>query len=157
MHVEAWDTAFVRAGRTDVHPILEDVAAYGRWWPSAHSAPLGGSSTLLTLRPPQPLARRQHLRLDVEKVRPGKGLQLSVQGWAAGQVEWYYLEDMGGVTVHYLLRADIADRGWRRALARHRCAVRIGLHALKERLEEGRPPGAEPDHRTRRGRPPGQR
>lgn len=86
--------------------------------------------------------------------RPDLGVVMRYRGDIDGEAEWYYLDEAHGVVVHYLLRAELGDRGWRRCLTAHRAAVRLALHSLKDRLEGQRLPGDEPAPRLR-GRSPG--
>lgn len=144
MHVESWDSVFVRARRADVHPLVRDVAGYPGWWPGARTS-VGGERVALALRTPGRARRSEHLLVRVTEERPGKGLRLGVDGDLRGELEWYYLDERAGVVVHILAKGSVADRGWQRRLAAHRAAVRLGLHALKDRLEGEREPGAEPD------------
>lgn len=146
MRIQAWDSVFVRARRTEVHPLLADVAGYRRWWPAASSRDLGGRVGV-TLAPPGLARRRQRFTVAITKDRPAKGVRMHYTGDLAGEAEWYYLDEPAGTVVHYLLNAEVADRGWRRRLADHRAAVRQGLDTLKDRLEDGRVPGTEPDPR----------
>lgn len=160
MDIEAWDSAFLRARRRDVHPALRDPAGYGHWWPAASSAarpwravPAPGRATgrtaALVLRSPTLAARLagrvQRLAVTVVKDRPGLGLDLAYRGTLTGAAEWYYLDEVAGITVHYVMHARVADRGWRGVLADHRAAVRQALNTLKDRLEGARLPGEEPD------------
>lgn len=144
MHVEAWDSVFVRARRADVHRILRAVPAYGRWWPglTARELPEG-----VRLVHDAPGMRRARVVVDVRvrKDRPGLGMDFDCTGDLVGEAEWYYLDEVDGVTVHHLLRAETADRGWRRRLAAHRASVRAALDELKDRLEGDRVVGSEPD------------
>ena len=149
MRIQAWDAVFVRARRADVHRMLRDVAGYGRWWPSADARP-AGDRVLLTLRVPGRIrlpgaASAQRIVVAAMGERPDKGLRLRYAGDLSGEAEWYYLDEPAGTVLHYLVNADVHDRGWRRRLAAHRAAVRAALHELKDRLERGREPGAEPD------------
>lgn len=150
MEISAWDSAFVRARRRDVHPLLADPAGYGSWWPGARSA-VRGAAVALTLRPPTLRGRLglrdQRLRAVTRKVRPDLGIDLDYTGSLSGTAEWYYLDEPAGVVVSYVLRARVADRGWRAVLGDHRAAVRAALDELKDRLEGARVPGAEPDPR----------
>lgn len=146
MRIQAWDSVFVRGRRTDVHPILADVAGYGRWWAAVSSRDLG-TRVAVTLAPPGLARRRQRFTVTVTRERPAKGVRMQYRGELAGDAEWYYLDEPAGTVVHYLLTAEVADRGWRRRLADHRAAVRQGLDALKDRVEDGRVPGTEPDPR----------
>jgi hypothetical protein len=148
MDVEAWDSVFVRARRRDVHPVLRSPATYGSWWPGVHSEPTADGANVI-LRPPRLAARllrrRQRLRVRVVKDRPNLGVDLDYDGDLQGSAEWFYLDERSGVTVHYLVRARVHRRAWRRTLADHRATVRVALHELKDRLEGERTPGAEPD------------
>lgn len=144
MRIEAWDSAFVRARRADVHPVLVDVAGYGRWWPGVDTRPVG-RRVAVTLRPPGIARSRQRFTVETTKTRPDKGVRMRYAGDLEGHAEWYYLDEPAGTVVHYVLTVEVADRGWRRRLADHRAAVRHALHTLKDRLEGGRVPGAEPD------------
>lgn len=135
-----WQTAFVRARRRDVHPLLAAVSAWGDWWPGVEAHP-HGDGTDLRLR-----SRwgSQRLRVRVRRTRPLRGVELDLEGAFVGTAEWYYLDAHSGVHVSYLLRGTTARAGARRRLRRHRTAVSVGLHALKQRLEGDRRPGAEP-------------
>lgn len=144
MRVAVSDSAFVRARRADVHPVLRDVAGYGTWWPGVDSRP-AADTVLVTVRPPGLARRAQRFAVAITKDRPDKGVRMRYAGDVAGDAEWYYLDEPTGVVVHYLLDAEIADRRWRRRLTDHRAAVRLALDALKDRLEGDRVPGAEPD------------
>lgn len=160
MDIEVWDTAFVRARRRDLHPPLRDPAEYGQWWPGTSSAPrpwraapipgrTTGRAAALLLRPPTLAARVtgrvQRLAVTVVKDRPGLGVDLAYRGTLDGTAEWYYLDEVAGVTVHYVVHARVADRGWRGVLADHRAVVRLALDTLKDGLEGVRIPGQEPD------------
>lgn len=143
MRIEAWDSAFVRVRRADLHPVLADVASYGRWWPGVASRRVG-NRVAVTLRPPGIARTRQRFMVQTTQQRHDKGLRMRYAGDLDGQAEWYYLDEPAGSVVHYLLAVDVADRGWRRRLADHRASVRRALEALKDRFEGERIPGAEP-------------
>lgn len=144
MRVESWDSVFVRARRADIHPIVRDVIGYGRWWPGVTAA-AKGDAVALRLRPRGPLRRAHEITVRIAKDRPDLGIDLRCAGALDGEAEWFYLDERAGTVVHYLVRAEALDRGWRRLLRDHRAVVRAGLHSLKDRLEAGRVPGAEPD------------
>ena len=144
MRVEAAESGYVRARRRDVHPLLRDVAGYGRWWPGVTARPVGVGAAL-TLAAPRPWQRPQRLLAQVVKDRPNLGVTLSYVGDVRGEAEWYYLDEPAGVVVTYLLRAEVDDRGWRRRLAAPRRRVRAALFALAERADAGRRVAAEPD------------
>lgn len=146
MRIEASDSVFVRARRADVHPVLADVASYGRWWPGVESGPVGDRVGMI-LRPPGFVRAPQRIVVEVGKVRADKGVRMRYSGDLVGDAEWYYLDEPAGSVVHYLITAEVADRGWRRRLDDHRSCVRRALDTLKDRFEGDRIPGAEPDPR----------
>lgn len=146
MRITAWDSVFVRCRRADVHPIVRDLAGYGRWWPGVETRP-SGDTVAMTLRPPGFARRPQRFTVKTVQDRSDRGIRMRYTGDVVGDAEWYYLDEPTGVVVHYLVNAEVADRGWRRRLADHRAAVRLALHTLKDRLEGDRVPGAEPDAR----------
>ena len=143
MHIEAWDTVFVRARRADVHPVLRDLAGYERWWPGLRSTVVG-EAVRLRHRPPRLLRGAHTVELQITRERPDRGLRLACRGDLVGEAERFDLDEVDGVTLHHLLRVD----AWRRPqalLAAHRASVRAALTTLKDRLEQGRLPGAEPE------------
>lgn len=146
MEVQTWDTVFVRATRRSLHPVIADVAHWGRWWPGMSVFPAPGGHRL-TLRPPGLAPVRQCWTAQLVRVRPALGIHLRYDGQVRGEAELYYLDERAGTVVHYVLRGEVADRGWRRAERRHRAGVRAGLDALKDRFEQGRAAGDEPDPR----------
>lgn len=164
MRVEAAESGYVRARRSDVHPLLRDVASYGRWWPGVTARPVGVGAALVlagpgrTSRAPRILTQRmltqqilvQQILVQVTKDRPDLGVTLSYVGDVRGEAEWYYLDESAGVVVTYLLRAEVDDRGGRRLVAAHRARVRAALLALADRADEGRPAAAEPPAALRR-------
>lgn len=99
----------------------------------------------LALRSPGRIARRRHWNADLVKVRPDLGIHLRYSGEVRGEAELYYLDERAGTVVHYVLRGEVADRGWRRAVREHRAGVRAGLDAIKDAFEHGRAPGDEPE------------
>jgi hypothetical protein len=147
MDVVAWDAAFVRAARPDVYPLLADVAGYQAWWPGVRTERRGDEFDVALTTPGVLRLRPQLLRLRLAAQRPDRGLRFTLAGQWVGDVEWFCLDERAGVVVHWLARASVADRGAGAMLRAHRAAVRLGLHALKDRLEAGRRPGAEPDPR----------
>ena len=143
MRIHASDEAFVRARRRDVHPYLADVGGYGAWWPGASSRPSSGGARL-TLHPPGRLVRPQQLDIVITEERPDLGVAFRVGGDVVGDGEWYLLDELDGVRVNYLLRAESRVPGVRRRMGHHRSSVRAALHALKDVLESGRAVGEEP-------------
>lgn len=143
MRVESWDSVFVRARRLDIHPLAREVTGYARWWPRLEARAAGG--WVLLVHRPALLLPHLRVRVRVSRERtPHKGVHLECAGDLAGRAEWFYLDEPDGTVVHHLLDAR-ASAGGRRRLAAYRASVRAGLHALKDLLEAGRPPGAEPD------------
>lgn len=145
MRVDVWDTVFVRARRVDVHPLLADVASYGAWWPGLEVEPAASGLYRVTHRPRSRRGGRHRLVVHVEKVRPDKGIVFAYDGDIGGKAEFFYLDEVDGVAVHYLLGAELSGRRWRGLLLDHRASVRGALNRLKDRCEGGRLPGEEPD------------
>ncbi|MGI9018408.1 MAG: hypothetical protein ACR2HR_15110 [Euzebya sp.] len=144
MQVEAWDEVFIRCRRERVNGLIVDVANWSLWWPGLQLETTDWGHQL-DFRTRLPLPARQRLGLQVDRVRPrDKGLEFTVSGDVVGTGEWYHLDQPAGVVVHYLLRGELTHGNARRWVAAHRHVVRVGLTALKRRLEGGRPPGAEP-------------
>lgn len=94
------------------------------------------------------------LRLSVVTDRGERGFRWTVHGALVGSMEVWLEAVLDGTVLHYYLRADPPDASGRpkplpprRAAAeiarRQRAAKAIAL-ALKDRLEEGRPPGEPP-------------
>ena len=143
MEAQTWDAVFIRASRRRLHPVITDVAAWGRWWPGLTVAADGAGLQLGLRAPGSRRTRRWHAAHG--KQRHDLGIELRYTGEVAGTAELYYLDEPAGTVVHYLFRGRVADRGARAAVRDHRAGVRAGLHALKDRFETGRVPGAEPD------------
>lgn len=144
MHLEAWDSVFVRTTRRDVHDVVRDPARWGQWWPGVVAAPVRGDVVRVQFAGRARWSRHR-VSARVTKDRVALGVDLTYAGDLRGAAEWYYVDEPGGTVVNYLLRAAADERSWRRLLADHRAAVRRGLIELKLRLERGRIPGAEPD------------
>jgi|GEM_PF-3006402 len=145
MEVEAWEVVHLRARRADVHPVLAAVGSYPRWWPGV-SVTAAGEGWWLTHRGPgRPWRRPHQVRWTITRLRPGLGVRVAVRGDVVGRAEWYYLDRRHGITVHYLVRGHVPDRGGRGLLEAHRRSVRAGLQALKARYERDRLPGDELD------------
>jgi hypothetical protein len=94
------------------------------------------------------------LRLSVVTDRAEKGVRWTVHGALVGSMEVWLEPVLDGTLLHYYLRADPTDPegrpaplSGRRAAAeagrRQRAAKALAL-ALKDRLEQGRPPGEPP-------------
>lgn len=155
MRIHVWDTGFVRARRADLHPLLAHLPSWPVWWPGLQGGDSDGWLRAV-LRPPgrvgdrpSRFSRPQHLTMVKVKDRPDLGITVEVTGDLVGTAEWYYADEPEGTVVHYVAHFDAPDRRWRGLLRGHRASVRGALHALKDRLEGGRPPGAEPDPRLR--------
>lgn len=144
VRIDIWDSVFVRARRADVHPLLADVAGYTRWWPGLRVRPLGPDRLELGHRPSAWPTSWHRVAVRVLRVRPDLGVDFAVSGDLRGEAEWYYLDEVDGTVVHYLVRATTARRRHRRLVAAHRASVRAALHTVKDRLEGARAPGAEP-------------
>lgn len=148
MRIETWDTGFVRARRRDVHALTgPPPERYAEWWPGLRARPLSGGGAEWVLKPPGRLRRAHRLTVTLVKNRKDLGVSLRVTGDVDGEAEFYYLDEVDGVAVSYVLRAEVPGgaANARRFTRDHRAAVRAALHALKDRCEGGRVPGSEPD------------
>ena len=129
--VDLVDETFVVADRAVLAAEVADPASWARWWPE--------------------------LELAVFMDRGLDGIRWSVSGRWCGSLE-IWLEPVGdGVLVHHYARLDPVDpatggprplptdaRGWRRAArerARRARRWKQSVWELKDRLEQGRPPG----------------
>ena len=145
MRVDVWDTVFIRARRRDVHPFLGGVEAYPTWWPGLIVEPVADGVYRMRHAPRTRFASRHEITAHVLKERPDKGMVFSYRGDLSGKAEFFYLDEVDGVAVHYVLAAELDGRGWRGRLGDHRASVRRALNHLKDLLEQGRLPGTEPD------------
>ncbi|CAN5761764.1 hypothetical protein BH20ACT7_BH20ACT7_18910 [soil metagenome] len=109
--------------------------------PSAHTCALS-----VVLQPPGARQRTQRYTVRLATVRADLGIKLHYRGDLNGEAEFYYLDEPSGCVVHYLVHAQAGPQApVPRLAADHWAAARSGLNALKDRLEAGREPGAEPD------------
>lgn len=124
------DDTFVAAAPAALARHIGDPNSWRRWWPD--------------------------LELTLTEDRGVKGVRWTVSGALTGTSE-IWLEPWGdGVLVHFYLRADPTARGPRRATVRPRRVHRLRehrrrswkrtVHALKDAVEAGRPPGVPPRH-----------
>jgi hypothetical protein len=149
VQVQTVDEVFIRCRRDEVNAIVAHVPTWPLWWPGLTATPAEGRAAhVLALRTPWRLPRRHEVEVEVARVRPrDKGVELVVRGDLEGDAEWYHLDRVDGVVVHWVVRGRLRRRDHRRWVAAHRASVRGALISLKARLERGRPPGAEPDPR----------
>lgn len=144
--VEAWDEVFIRGARASANAEVVDVERWAAWWPGCRVEPLGPRTSRVVLQALWPVPARQELLVTVDRVRPrDKGVELTIAGDVEGTAEWFHLDEPNGVVVHWLLRGTCRRPLPRLWLAAHRGIARAGLTSLKDRLEAGRPAGAEPD------------
>jgi hypothetical protein len=126
--VDVVDETFLAVPPSRVAAEFADPAGWRRFWPD--------------------------LQLSVIVDREAKGFRWTVSGSLVGSMEVWFEPVLDGTVVHYYLRADPADQNGhpaplppRRAGAeksrRQRSAKAIML-SLKDKLEQGRPPGVAP-------------
>lgn len=117
--VDVADDTFLVAEPAVVAELVRDPASWALWWPD--------------------------LTPTVTRDRGVKGVQWAVVGALVGSME-IWLEPWGdGVVLHWYLRADPARPGRRTTRSGVDARVRAWkgqVHALKDRLEAGRVPGA---------------
>ncbi|HET6729078.1 MAG TPA: polyketide cyclase / dehydrase and lipid transport [Jiangellaceae bacterium] len=124
--VDLVDETFVVADRTLLARQISDPALWLEWWPD--------------------------LRLSVVTDRGVDGIRWSVSGALSGTAEIWLEPWQDGVIVHWFLRAGLPPRGsvgsgslTERECAhlrqRYATAFKRRIHALKDDLERGRPPG----------------
>jgi hypothetical protein len=124
--VDLVDETFVVADRTLLARQISDPALWLEWWPD--------------------------LRLSVVTDRGVDGIRWSVSGALSGTAEIWLEPWQDGVIVHWFLRAGLPPRGSvgsgsltererARLRQRYATAFKRRIHALKDDLERGRPPG----------------
>jgi hypothetical protein len=125
--IDLADDTFVAAAPALVAAAVHEPARWRAWWPD--------------------------LELAVTRDRGGKGIQWTVVGGLVGTAEIWLEPYADGVLLHLYLRADPTRSGTRTepAPAASRSAARLrrrrsrawkrSVHALKDELEAGRPPG----------------
>lgn len=126
--VDIIDDTFVAAPPTCLAPYVADPASWRRWWPD--------------------------LRLSVSENRGVAGVRWRVSGALTGTSEIWLEPWADGALVHFYLRADPTGRLPSRPGARRRRLERVRrrrvrswkreVHALKDTVEAGRPPGVPP-------------
>jgi hypothetical protein len=126
--VDIIDDTYVAADPSTVARHVTDPAQWRRWWPD--------------------------LRLSVSENRGEKGVRWRVSGALAGTSEIWLEPWADGVLVHFYLRADPVARLPRRPGPRRRHLARVrrrlvlawkrDVNALKDAVEDGRPPGVPP-------------
>ena len=128
--VDLIDETFVVADRAALAARVADRSEWGRWWPG--------------------------LELSVTEDRGLKGVRWAVSGPLEGTSEIWLEPFSDGVILHYYLRADppgprtgrAVDRRGERLRRRHALAWKRVVHALKDEMEAGRPPGVGRTRRT---------
>jgi uncharacterized protein YndB with AHSA1/START domain len=134
------DEFFIGAPPQRVYESLVDPAAIPRWWPHAR---VRGAGDRFTLEAP---ALRRHssgvtFQARLEGLRPGEGVTWWLErGELHGRAEWWLEGFKDGTIVHYYLDVERGDRGGARRMSslirRHRWALRRGVNALKDLLED---------------------
>ncbi len=136
------DEFFIDAPPARVYDELIDAARIRGWWPGVRARNAGDR---IEVRAPafRRLARPVRFEARLDGLRPGEGLTWWVEkGELRGRGEWWLEGFKAGTIVHYYLDVERGDRGRARrmssAVQRHRWAVRRGVNALKDRLENRR-------------------
>lgn len=136
------DEFFVDAPPARLFAELADAERMREWWPGVRASNSGGR---VKIRAPgfRRLARTVRFEARLDGLRPGEGLTWWLEkGELRGRGEWWLEGFKTGTIVHYYLDVERGDRGRARrvtsAVRRHRWAVRRGVNALKDRLENRR-------------------
>jgi uncharacterized protein YndB with AHSA1/START domain len=122
-----------------VYHELVDAARIGAWWPGAR---VRSSARGIELRAPsfRRVARPVRFAARADGHRPGEGFTWWLEeGELRGRAEWWLEAFKDGTIVHYYLDVERGTGGRARRMSssvrRHRWAVRRGVNALKDRLE----------------------
>jgi hypothetical protein len=113
--VEIADDTFIVAAPADVAAVVADEARWRQWWPD--------------------------LALTVVRDRGVAGVVWAVRGPLDGEMEIWLEAVADGVVLHYLVRAQAADRHPDRLREQRTRAWKRHAHQLKDELEAGREPG----------------
>jgi hypothetical protein len=138
VRANATDELFIHASPEAVQRKLLGLSEDASWWPGARA---GGGYGWVTLDVPVGLRRgRIRLKASIPNSREWEGFTWTLEeGDLVGRAEWWLEAFKDGTIVHYFLDAERAPRARRRlssVLRRHRWAIRRGLNALKDLLEE---------------------
>jgi hypothetical protein len=138
VRANATDELFIHASPEAVQRKLLGLSEDASWWPGARA---GGGYGWVTLDVPVGLRRgRIRLKASIPNSREWEGFTWTLEeGDLLGRAEWWLEAFKDGTIVHYFLDVERAPRARRRSssvLRRHRWAIRRGLNALKDLLEE---------------------
>ena len=138
MRANATDELFIQASPETVQRRLLGLSEDASWWPGARG---GGGYGWVTLDVPVGMRRgRVRLKASIPNSREWEGFTWTLEeGDLIGRAEWWLEAFKDGTIVHYFLDVERAPRARRRlstAVKRHRWAIRRGLNALKDLLEE---------------------
>jgi hypothetical protein len=115
VRVEIADDTFIVAAPLDLAAVVADKGRWRLWWPD--------------------------LELTVVRDRGAAGFVWAVRGPLEGEMEIWLEPVADGVVLHYLVRADTADRRPDRLRERRTRDWKRHAHRLKDEMEAGREPG----------------
>jgi hypothetical protein len=138
LRANATDELFIHATPEAVQRRLLGLSEDASWWPGARA---GGGYGWVTLDVPVGLRRgRIKLKASIPNSREWEGFTWTLEeGDLVGRAEWWLEAFKDGTIVHYFLDVERGPRARRRLstqLRRHRWAIRRGLNALKDLLED---------------------
>ncbi|HEV7196851.1 MAG TPA: polyketide cyclase / dehydrase and lipid transport [Pedococcus sp.] len=110
--VDVVDETFIRAAPATIRPTFSDPRWVASVWP--------------------------HLELSVVRDRGVKGIRWAVAGQVDGDMEVWIEPFRDGAIVHHYVRGTRGPRAPRNVTTRHTLRWKRAVHALKDRLEDGR-------------------
>ena len=131
MLMNSTDELYIEAPPDEVYRALITFGKDSSWWPGAKT-----SSEGKRLRASLPSGRisKVSFEANVDNVRPDEGLIWWMDaGDITGRGEWWLEGFKQGTILHYYL--EVSD-GNARVIDRHRDAIRKGMHALKQELQQ---------------------
>lgn len=139
MRAQATDEIYIEASPRTIIERLTRISDGASWWPGARAG--GGYGWVRVDAPTGRPFSRVRFTASIGPVREWEGFGWELtDGELIGRAEWWIEAFKDGAIVHYYLDAARGPRGrWRRMptiTRRHRWAIRRGMNALKDALED---------------------